>query len=87
MANFERPVLGGGGGGGRPDYLQKLKVPEGYEKKIDYSNIWHGTVEDLIAKGSFTRTMCTATNSAIQTAPIHEEWKTRLSKPRRFGFG
>ena len=28
-----------GGGGGRPDYLQKLKVPEGYEKKIDYSNI------------------------------------------------
>ena len=28
-----------GGGGGRPDYLQKLKVPEGYEKMIDYSNI------------------------------------------------
>ena len=27
------------GGGGRPDYLQKLKVPEGYEKMIDYSNI------------------------------------------------
>ena len=25
--------------GGRPDYLQKLKVPEGYEKMIDYSNI------------------------------------------------
>ena len=24
-----------GGGGGRPDYLQKLKVPEGYEKMID----------------------------------------------------
>ena len=36
--NFERLVLGGGGGG-RPDYLQKLKVPEGYEKMIDYSNI------------------------------------------------
>ena len=35
MANFERPVLGGGGGGGRPDYLQKLKVPEGYEKMFD----------------------------------------------------
>ena len=35
LANFERPVLGGGGGG-RPDYLQKLKVPEGYEKMIDY---------------------------------------------------
>jgi hypothetical protein len=28
-----------GGGGGRPDYLQKLKVPEGYEKMSDYSNI------------------------------------------------
>ena len=40
-------VGGGGGGGGRPDYLQKLKVPEGYEKIIDYSNIWHGTVDDL----------------------------------------
>ena len=44
MENFERLVLGGGGGGdggggggGRPDYLQKLKVPEGYEKMIDYS--------------------------------------------------
>ena len=30
-SNFRRLVLGGGGGG-RPDYLQKLKVPEGYEK-------------------------------------------------------
>ena len=37
-ANFTGLVLGGGGGG-RPDYLQKLKVPEGYEKMIDYSNI------------------------------------------------
>ena len=39
--NFISLVLGGGGGGGggRPDYLQKLKVPEGYEKMIDYSNI------------------------------------------------
>ena len=27
------------GGGGGPDYLQKLKVPEGYDKIIDYSNI------------------------------------------------
>ena len=27
----------GGGGGGRPDYLQKLKVPEGYEKMMDYT--------------------------------------------------
>ena len=36
-SNFIRLVLGGGGG--RPDYLQKLKVPEGYEKMIDYSNI------------------------------------------------
>ena len=26
-----------GGGGGRPDYLQKLKVPEGYEKMVDCS--------------------------------------------------
>ena len=24
---------------GKPDYLQKLKVPEGYEKINDYSNI------------------------------------------------
>ena len=37
QANFTRLVLGGGGG--RPDYLQKLKVPEGYEKMIDFSNI------------------------------------------------
>ena len=35
---LKRLVLGGGGGG-RPDYLQKLKVPVGYEKMIDYSNI------------------------------------------------
>ena len=34
-ANLKGLVLGGGGGG-RPDYLQKLKVPEGYEKMIDY---------------------------------------------------
>ena len=39
QADFTRLVLGGGGGGGRPDYLQKLKVPEGYEKMSDYSNI------------------------------------------------
>ena len=36
-ASFTGLVLGGGGG--RPDYLQKPKVPEGYEKMIDYSNI------------------------------------------------
>ena len=36
-ANFRGPILGGGGG--RPDYLQKLKVPEEEEKKIDDSNI------------------------------------------------
>ena len=24
---------------GKPDYLLKLKVPEGYEKMIDFSNI------------------------------------------------
>ena len=35
-ANFTGLVLGGGGGGG-PDYLQKLQVPEGYEKINDYS--------------------------------------------------
>ena len=34
--NFTGLVLGGGGGGG-PDYLQKLQVPEGYEKINDYS--------------------------------------------------
>ena len=34
-----RPDVLGGGGGGRPDYLQKLKVPEGYEKMSDYSDI------------------------------------------------
>ena len=28
LANFKRSVLGGGGG--RPDYRQKLKVPEGF---------------------------------------------------------
>ena len=31
--------------------------------------------------------MCTATNSAIQTAPIREEWQTRLTTPRRVGVG
>ena len=30
--NFERLVLGGGGG--RPDYLQKLKVPEGARSRL-----------------------------------------------------
>ena len=35
-ANFTRLVLGGGGG--RPDYLQKLKVPEGYEKAVSKPN-------------------------------------------------
>ena len=35
-ANFIGLFLGGGG---RPDDLQKLKVPEGYEKMIDYSII------------------------------------------------
>ena len=37
LKKLNRLVLGGGGG--RPDDLQKLKVPEGYEKMIDYSNI------------------------------------------------
>ena len=31
--------------------------------------------------------MCTATNSAIPTAPIREEWHTRLTTPRRVGAG
>ena len=35
-ANVGGLVLGGGGG--RPDYLQKLKVPEGYEKKSEKRN-------------------------------------------------
>ena len=30
---------------GRPDYLQKLKVLEGYEKVNDYSNIRHMTAD------------------------------------------
>ena len=45
------------------------------------------TADGLIAKESFTRTMCTATNSAIPTAPIREEWHTRLTTPRRVGAG
>ena len=31
--------------------------------------------------------MCTATNSAIPTAPVREEWHTRLTTPRRVGAG
>ena len=72
---------------GRPDYLQKLKVPEGYEKVNYYSNIRHLTADGLIAKESFTRTMCTATNSAIQAAQVREEKQTLLTKPRRVGSG
>ena len=53
----------------------------------DYSNIRHLTADGLIAKESFTRTMCTATNSAIPTAPVREEWHTRLTTPRRVGAG
>ena len=34
---------------GRPDYLQKLKVPEEYEKMMDYSNTWHGTADGFSA--------------------------------------
>ena len=36
-ANFTRLVLGWLAG--KPDYLHKLKVPEGYEKINGYSNI------------------------------------------------
>ena len=38
---FRRLILGWllVGLAGKPDYPQKLKVPEGYEKMIDYSNI------------------------------------------------
>ena len=49
---------------GKPDYPQKLKVPEGYEKMNKNRNIFRGIADFLIAKESFTRTMCTATNSA-----------------------
>ena len=31
--------------------------------------------------------MCTATNSAIPTAPVREEWHTRLTRPRRVSAG
>ena len=55
---------------GKPDYPQKLKVPEGYEKINHNSNIGHGTADSLTANESFTRTTCTATYSAIQTAPF-----------------
>ena len=37
---------------GKPDYPQKLKVPEGYEKINENRNIWHGIAEVLIAKES-----------------------------------
>ena len=36
---------------------------------------------------SSTRTMCTATNPAIQAPRFHEEMLTRLTKPRRVGSG
>ena len=53
---------------GKPDYPQKLKVPEGYEKINENRNILCGIADVLIAKESFTRTMCTATYSAIQAS-------------------
>ena len=37
--------------------------------------------------GSFTGTICTATNSAIPTAPMREEWHTRLTTRRHVGAG
>ena len=36
---------------------------------------------------SSTKTMCTATNPAIQATRFHEEMLTRLTKPRRVGSG
>ena len=42
------------------------------------------TADGLIAR---ERTMCTATNSAIPTAPVREEWHTRLTTPRRVSAG
>ena len=35
---------------GKPDYPQKLKVPEGYEKINESRNIWRGIADVLIAK-------------------------------------
>ena len=57
-ANFTRLVLGWLAG--KPDYPQKLKVPEGYEKVNEKSNTGRGTVDGFIAKESFTRTMYTS---------------------------
>ena len=47
MANFEKLVLGWLAGwlAGKPDYPQKLKAPEGYEKINEKSNIGRGTVD------------------------------------------
>ena len=56
LARFRALVLGGGGG--RPDYLQKLKVPEGYEKMNDYSNILHRTAGALKLQRGASRGRC-----------------------------
>ena len=73
LANFSQTLRGSFSAGWQPDYPQKLKVPEGYEKINDNSNIGHETADSLIAKESFTGTLCTATYSAIQTASVREE--------------
>ena len=65
MANLDKLVLGWLAG--KPDYPQKLKVPEGYEKINEKSNIGRGTVDGLIANERFTRTMFSAAAAVNRT--------------------
>ena len=66
--------------GGRPDYLQKLKVPEGYEKIIDYSNMGHGTADGLKLQRGASRGRCAPprTRSRLyrsQILQVNIRWK------------
>ena len=47
----------------KPDYPQKLKVPEGYEKINEKSNIGRGTVDGLIASSRLYRSRILQANT------------------------